>query len=59
MHTSGYEGSHSWVGSTGLGDEGEPTSQPMPSLSASNPCGSGCKTLKFANWISPQSKSGG
>jgi hypothetical protein len=31
----------------------------MPSLSLSNPCGSGCKTVKFLSAISLQSKSGG
>jgi len=34
-------------------------SQPIPSLSPSNPCGSEPTTLKLAYWISPQSKSGG
>ena len=34
-------------------------SQPIPSLSLSNPCGSEPTTLKFLYEISPQSKSGG
>ena len=34
-------------------------SQPMPSPSPSNPCGSVEGTLKFLCFISPQSKSGG
>ncbi len=61
MHTSGYEGSQffSWVGWTGSEDVVEPTSQPIPSLSPSNLCGSGGITLKFEYPISPQSKSGG
>ncbi len=31
----------------------------MPSLSPSNPCGSGDSTLKFRAFMSEQSKSGG
>jgi hypothetical protein len=34
-------------------------SQPVPSPSRSNPCGSGGKTVKSLSAISPQSKSGG
>jgi len=60
MHTSGYDESQLfssvvWTGS----DLVDPTSQPIPSLSPSNPCGSGGTTLKLLYPISPQSKSGG
>ena len=34
-------------------------SQPIPSLSPSNLCGSGCNTVNLFWGISPQSKSGG
>lgn len=65
MQTSGYDESQlfSWAAVTGsglvTGLDGEPTSQPIPSLSVSNPCASSPITLKLEVGISPQSKSGG
>ena len=63
MQTVGYEGSQLFssveVGGTVTEVCEEDFSQPIPSLSLSNLCGSGGKTLKLVNGISPQSKSGG
>src|SRR5215217_6109231 len=70
IHTSGYEGSQelSPPSSSSSSSSPSPTSsppespaksQPMPSLSPSNPCGSGDSTLKFRKSTSSQFNSGG
>lgn len=47
----------SWRKATELGVY--PLSQPIPSSSASNRCGSGASTVNFRYGMSPQSRSGG